>query len=266
LTKTQQISQVRRARRLARYEQVVQLHGQGVKGRDIARRLKMNRGTVRRFLRVGTFPERAKARRPRTLDPYVDYLRQRWAEGCGRATQLLAELKDRGADCSYDMVRRYVASWRTGRRRSEGAPGVPAAGPVPHYPCPSSRRLAWMLLESETELKPEEQSFLKELFSVCQSLKEAAELAQEFHALVSGRQADRLEAWMVKVASRADLPDLGSFVQGLQQDEAAVRAALTLAWSNGQMEGQVNRLKMLKRQMYGRAGFDLLRRRFLLTG
>ena len=91
-------------------------------------------------------------------------------------------------------------------------------------------------------------------------------MAQEFCRLVRDRQAESLDEWMARTHDEGVPRELRGFADGLKQDDAAVRAALSLEWSNGQVEGQVNRLKLIKRQMYGRAGFDLLRQRVLHTG
>ena len=95
-------------------------------------------------------------------------------------------------------------------------------------------------------------------------LDAAVGLAEEFAALVRGRAPERLDPWL-KAAQDGPVAALRRFAKRLLADQGAVRAAVTLDWSNGQTEGQINRLKTLKRQMYGRAGLDLLERRFLLA-
>jgi transposase len=122
------------------------------------------------------------------------------------------------------------------------------------------------LLKDPAELKPEEQALVQALGDRCAELKASAELARTFADMVRHRQAGEWEDWITNAQRPGVARELCGFAAGLRQDEAAVRAALSLEWSNGQVEGQVNRLKLLKRQMYGRAGFDLLRRRFLQAG
>ena len=100
----------------------------------------------------------------------------------------------------------------------------------------------------------------------CAELKTSAELARAFAAMVRRRRVGEWEDWVASARRPGVAQELRGFAEGLMQDEAAVKAALSQEWSNGQVEGQVNRLKLLKRQMYGRAGFDLLRRRFLQAG
>ena len=119
------------------------------------------------------------------------------------------------------------------------------------------------MLKEPAEREPEEQALVQALGDRCAELKTSAELAREFAGMMRRRQVETWEDWVVKAQGPGVARELCGFAAGLKQDEAAVKAALTLEWSNGQVEGQINRLKLLKRQMYGRAGFDFLRRRFL---
>ena len=119
------------------------------------------------------------------------------------------------------------------------------------------------MLKEPAERGPEEQALVRALGDRCAELKTSAELAREFAGLVRRRQAGGWDDWMTKVHGPGVARELSGFAEGLKQDEAAVKAALSLEWSNGQTEGHINRLKLLKRQMYGRAGFDLLRCRLL---
>ena len=122
------------------------------------------------------------------------------------------------------------------------------------------------MLKEPAELKAEERALVQALGDRCAELKASAELARAFAAMVRRRQVGEWENWMTNAQGPGVARELSSFAAGLRQDEAAVKAALSLEWSNGRVEGQVNRLKLIKRQMYGRAGFDLLRHRFLQAG
>jgi transposase len=257
-------SQQRRARRLERYRRVVELNRQGVSLRGIARRMGMARGTVRHWLGAGSFPERAQHRVTSRTDRFRDYLRRRWDEGCHNAAQLTREIRAMGFGGTAVMVRRRVAPWRRGERTQGCRPASRQ-----HSPClrrPSSRRVSWWLLKEPAELEPEEHALVQALGDRCAELKTSAELAREFAGLVRHRQAAEWDNWMTKVQGPGVARELSGFAEGLKQDEAAVKAALSLEWSNGQVEGQINRLKLLKRQMFGRARFNLLRRRFLQAG
>jgi transposase len=253
-----------RSRRLQRYTQMVELHAQGLGMRQIARQMGLHRSTVRRFLNAGGFPERASRQYVRQLDRFADYLRQRWEQGCHNAAALARELAQQGFKGSGYAVRRYVAAWREPSNPS-AAQGEPSRR---HSVIerPSSNRVAWLLLGYPVDRPPEEQAFAEALRQQCPEIGLAAELAQQFAAMVHERKGELLDDWLAKAGEPAAPSELRNFASGLKRDYKAVKAALTLQWSNGQVEGQINRLKFLKRQMYGRANFDLLRQRVLNTG
>ena len=254
-------SQQRRARRLERDQRVLEPDEQGISLRAIARRMGMHRGTVRRWLRAGSFPERAQWRATSGADPFLDHLRRRWGEGCHNAVRLTAEIRALGFRGSYLRVRRRVARWR------QGGPGPGhSSRSEPTLKRPSSRRVSWWLLTEWTELEQEARGFLDALWDQCPELKTAAALARAFAGLMRQRQSGQWDSWMAKVQAPGVARELRGLAEGLRQDEAAVKAAWSLEWSNGPVEGWINRLKTLKRQMDGRAGFDLLRRRFLRAG
>lgn len=134
--------------------------------------------------------------------------------------------------------------------------------PVPdRAPLPVARQLVWLFLKHTDQLEAEEVSLRQQLLRH-PLLAKAKRVVQDFQSMVRERKSKSWTTWL-KACDGAGISELSNFAAGLRQDERAVRAALTLEWSNGQTEGQVNRLKLLKRQMYGRAGFDLLRRRCL---
>lgn len=265
-TRAEQIKQQNRQRRLARYNKIMELYRAEVPLRAIARQLGMNVKTVRRFVRAGSFPERATPPRRSRIEPHVGYLRQRWEAGCHDAAQLYREFRDRGFTGSYNMVRRRVARWRD-PAEAGSTPGPKAAAASRSVTRrPSATRVTWILIKEEQALKDEELRLRKTLLDRCEPLRTATRLAHEFGRLVRERQKDQLDAWLDR-ASGVDSPsELRRFADGLRPDLDAVRAALSMPWSNGPVEGQINRLKLIKRQMYGRANFDLLRRRVLAAG
>jgi transposase len=257
--------QAGRSRREATYEEVLELHQQGISRRRIAAHLGLDRSTVRRYLEAGSFPKRGGRRYPRRTDSFADYLKQRWAEGCRNAAQLFAELRARGFNGSYYAVRRQLACWRKTEPGTAAGSGSAATRPST-IGRPSARRVAWLLLKEEANLEPDEEGFLERLQGQCPELRTAAVLGREFAAMVREHREEAWEAWQAQATTADAAKELRSFAEGLKKDEAAVRAALRLKWSNGQVEGQVNRLKTIKRQMYGRAKFDLLRQRVLNRG
>jgi transposase len=258
-TRYSQRQHERRQRRLERYEQVKALHRQGLGFREIGRQLGLNRATVRRFAQSETFPERATRRTPRRTDSVADFIHRRWQEGCRNAAQLFKELKAQGFDGSYYMVRRRLARWR--RRADNAQPGGEDDAALRKRFSP--RQLVRLLLKPGPELSDDERSLRERLEQHDGDLCKAGELARQFREMIRGRKAEAWTDWISQSQQAAVPAELRSFAKGLHEDEKAVQAALALPWSNGQVEGQVNRLKTLKRQMYGRAKFDLLRMRFL---
>jgi transposase len=261
-----QEQQARRARRLTRYEAVRALRAQGASMRAIAQQLGLARGTVHRYLRAETFPEQQPRPRRTLLTPFQPYLRARWEVGDRNAAVLWRDLRARGFTGGKTGVRDLVARWRAAAGEpAPTAPRLPApAGPptAPDAPRHSTREVTWLLLRRPEALDAAELAYLQALFAHHPALGVAHGLAQDFLTIVRQRQEQALAAW-VAVATASALPELRSFATGLLRDWAAVRAALTEPWSSGQVEGQVNRLKVLKRQMYGRANVDLLRKRVL---
>lgn len=251
------VSQQRRARRLACYEDVVRLHRQGVSISAIARDRHLDRKTVRGWLAAGSFPERAsRAPMPGKLKPYEPYLRQRWEEGCRNGAMLLREITGQGYRGGASNFRKLLTTWRQ---------SAPAAAPRSNVSIPSPRCIsAWLVGTAyHSHHEPEyRQRFVEHLCSTCSQVESAKRLATDFIAMVKNAQHASLPGW-VQQARAAGIREMHRFAEGLEQDWEAVKAALATSYSNGMVEGHINRLKMLKRQMYGRAGLALLRTRVL---
>ena len=269
LTRDEQGKQAHRAARLARYEAVVALDKHGMSQVEIARQVGIGRKTVRRFLRAHTFPERAQPRRhPTMLDPYEPYLRERWTAGCHNALQLWREIQARGFPGAASLVRRVVADWRPtpGRRGPPRRTERTLAGATPPRPAPmrvpSARQARWFLLHDDGRLRPDERRYRDELLRRDAEIQAARALALAFGELIRERNHGALAPWLSRAAT-SGLPEFNGFAAVLERDRAAVEAALTHEWSSGQTEGQINRLKLLKRQMYGRASPVLLKKRLL---
>jgi transposase len=257
-----------RSQRQGRYHQVLSLHNQGHSERRIARQLNLNRLTVSRYLRAGSFPERARRKTPCSmLKAYESYLEQRWTAGQRNAMQLWREVKDRGYPGSSKLVRVWAYQKRnlpSAPSSTEHAPPTLATPPVLTHVLhpPSARQMVWLFVRPPKELSPQEKAHLSLMCQTSADVAAAYRLGQSFLNMVRERQAEALLPWLAAV--QKDGPTaLQGFVRGLRRDYAAVKAAFTEEWSNGQTEGQVNRLKLIKRQMYGRANFDLLRLRVL---
>ena len=258
--------QASRARRYERYEAVRALHQQGVSIVQIGRQLQLSPTTVRKFVYADAFPERAPHRvRTGMLAPYEAYLSARLREGCRNASQLWREIQAQGFPGSPRHVIRWVHE-----RRDVPDPNTPKkhlTSPMTDHSSslarslPSSRQLAWLLVLDGSHLDADQSATLARIRQAPE-VETAYHLAQRFQGMVCRRRAGELDEWL-KACDESKLADLQTFAAGLRHDYAAVRAALAEPFSNGQLEGQINRLKMLKRQMYGRAHFDLLRRRVL---
>jgi transposase len=270
-TRADQARHISRERRQARYDAVLALHAAGVSARVIAKQLHLSRVTVTRYLAAGSFPERAARQSRRSiLDPFIPFMQERWLAGCDNGMQLWREIREQGYAGSRGLVSRWVAQQRgVLPAAGEEAGGAKRRGRRPREQAPppeprslSARRAAWLLIRRPEALKEDEHDLLKQLIESCSDAAKAYALAQSFTQMVRDRDEGAVDRWLEAV-EESGLQELRSFAAGLRRDEAAVRAGLSLPWSQGQVEGQVNRLKLIKRSGYGRANFDLLRQRVL---
>ena len=249
----------RRERRLDRYNQVLEMYSGGMSQAEICRATGMEKKTVRRFRCNSVFPERAKPqRRASQLDSFELYLRQRWKAGCHNATQLWNEIKSQGYLGQRGMVAQFVSKLRvqgTKYYRKLAARQKPTK-------LLSPRSVAMLLTKAPEALARAESVTLSSVLQHCPELNELHQLGQGFRRAFQLKSVETLKNWMDQ-ALRSTFGVLHRFASGLRRDYDAVVAAVSLPWSNGQVEGQVHRLKLIKRQMYGRASFQLLRRRVL---
>ena len=246
------------------YQQVVELHKGGLSGRAIARTLGLHRATIRRFIENDEYPARVpRALRPSLLDPYIDYLEKRLRESCWNAGQLWREVRTRGYPGGTKMVSRYV----TARRVKSPCPSPAEMKPEIRLPLPvpSVEQVSWWLVLEPGKLKPDEKKFLASLSQVNEQIGELIRLSRELVEIIKRQDENGLTVWLDRARS-SQVKEMRGFAFGIIKDEAAVRQAVTSQWSNVQTEGQVNRLKTIKRQMYGRANFDLLKARVIHQG
>lgn len=259
--------QVRQAR-LARYQQVWELRQAGWQQKAIAQHLGIGERTVARYLKSPTFAERQerKDRGRSLLDPYHAKLLKHWNEGCRDARQLYQILQQYECRASYSTVARYVRRLRLaqGLKKGQRRTSIPLPPLQVTAPPLTARKATWIVLCRPENRKPGELEQLNQILTRSATLTTAVDLTYQFLELVRSRLPDQLDLWL-SAAKSSSLPTFERFAQGIRDDYEAVKAALILPWSNGQVEGQVNRLKLLKRQMYGRASFELLNRRFILT-
>jgi transposase len=240
-------------KRRALFDAVRAAHHHGVTKRAIARQFGISPLTIRRYLQATEFPERAPRQRRSELDSFRGYLEKRWAEGCRNASQLCRELRHQGYSGQRSRVKEYIQPWRVNE------------SPASSKRCrtlPNVRLVALWLTKPPTQRSPDEQRWVEAVTTSHPQAATAEHLAQQFRQVFKDRNVDALKSWLAKSVV-SDIPELKRFITGVQRDYEAVVAAVEQTWSNGQVEGQIHRLKLLKRQMYGRSGFALLRRRVL---
>jgi transposase len=251
-TAAERRSQEAYARRQARYEEAARLKAMGVSIKRIAVLVGAERKTIRRWLRVGAAPLWRKPPRGSILRAYHEHLDRRWNEGCHNAAQLWRELVARGFTGRPGTVRRWA-----GRRRKGEPPGT-SANSATHQP-PSTRQVTRLLMADGDLLSKAEQTLTTRLLAQMPSLAACVTAAKRLNNVLRRKSDERLDEILDHAAGTA----LKEFVVSLRRDSSAIQAALDLPWTTSPAEGQINRLKMLKRTMYGRAGFDLLRARVL---
>ena len=265
----QQRAAQRQAHRQALHTQVWVLRRQGWTATAIAQQVGLSLRTVQRDLCSTTYAGRHRRSDlgKSILNPYKPYLLERWNAGCHTAMRLFRELRQRGYTGDYGTVAAYVRRLRQAQglppghrsaRQSLPAVAEPLCRPM------TPRRAAWLVLRRAEQRATAETQQLVQLHMQSAAVAEAITLAQDFATLVRQRQPEVLDAWLQRATTSA--PEaMRRFAQGLYEDYAAVKAGVTLPWSTGPVEGHINRLKMLKRQMFGRAHLDLLSRRFVLA-
>ena len=240
-----------------RYTAISEPAAAGASMRAISRQLGLDRATLRRFVRADSVDELLVKTRQRAslLDGFTDYLHHRWSHGARDAAVLTGELRELGYRGSDQTVRRYLRPLRDGRA---APPARPAA--------PTVREVTRWLRQPDAALTDTDRVVLKQVLATCPELEATAGHVRGFAEMMTGRHGNRLEVWLTALEAHQDrLPELARFARGLRRDQAAVTAGLTCEHPSGAVEGTVNRIKMLKRQMFGRAGFDLLRTRILLA-
>ena len=236
----------------------------GASCRASATRVGLGQRTVQRWLQAGRFPERRRrSERPGQVAPCAAYLRDRWAQGCHNATGLHRELRARGYTGGYRSVAALVAPWRGPRYRHRGRVKVRRRrGPSSDQRTYTPRRVCWLLLRPADDLTATDQAYLSRLYTACPQAAVAEALVEEFAAVLRARDVDGLYRWL-RGAEASAIKEMQAFARTIRLDRAAVEAAVRVDWSNGPVEGHVNKLKTTKRAMYGRASFDLLRRRLV---
>ena len=257
-------AQKRHERLVETWKDIRRLHLAGASVKDIAEWVGTSQSTVYRNRELAEPPPRPRyRRRASVLDPYLPYLLERWNEGCRSAKRLHAEIRQRGYCHSIDTVNRLLSSFRYTEQQGKKPSHAPRAkrGSIAGA-SPSAKNVAALFMRREGMLNEEQKEYLEELCASDVALADARHLTQEFAKMVRNLEGEKLDGWLEEAAGCEALV-IKKFAAGLKKDLAAVRAGLTESWSNGPVEGFINKVKLLKRQGYGRANFDLLRARVL---
>jgi|SRR5450755_58141 transposase len=265
LTYAERKKKISRDKRYVRYEEIRTLHQTGMGQRAIARALRVSRKTVKLFVSSPAFPERAPGTglRPKgksKLDPHLPYLRARWEEGSHKGSHLFEEIKLRGYTGSPSLLNTLLSEWRTELppKSRQGSPRKQRIFAQKGQRRLSSRSASFLMILPPEKLTAKQQQQIERICQASSDLRTVYLLSQEFVTWLKERRAETLDSWL-KRAKASHVAELSSFVNGIRRDYAAVYAAFSSEWSNGITEGHINRLKFLKRQMFGRAHLDLLR-------
>lgn len=243
-----------------RFAEVKALQAEGWSRRAIAEHLNMDRRTIGDYFAAETCPMRqAGWQSTSKAAPYIPYLVQRWQEGCQNINKLYDEVVSQGFAGNYMSV--YRAMKKLLKDGMVVSAVAPASIPIPNL---SVTTATWLLVHTDDRLDDDQRRLRDTLCQISQDIKLAYSLVQSFCTLLRERQGDQLDNWLNE-AEQCGIDVFKNFAAGLRKDYAAVKAALTYEWSQGQVEGQVNRLKLIKREMYGRANFDLLRKKVIGT-
>lgn len=230
---------------LSKYElnfrEVKRLKSQGHSIRSIHRQTGVHRQTIKRYLKYEEYPQKiiGGTKTSKAL-PFEDYLRKRWGEGEKRHMQLWREIKEQGFTGSPQSVYRFVCKYP----RDRSAENLPPPLRVKTW---SARKVSVLMSKSFEDLDEASQNFLRAFYKRCPQANKASQLVRKFKNMTDQLRRKHLNRW-IDMALESGIPSLKNFAKGLQQDYDAVKAAVALKWSNGQVEGQVNRLKNIKRQ------------------
>jgi transposase len=200
---------------------------------------------------------------------------QRWQHGCRNSVQLYDEIKARGFQGSAPLLRKFLAELRKKHQQAGSAAvltldvsgtslEIPSSlPPKPHITCRlSPTRASWLFVSQSEKLDEKQRKYVEQIRKGHLDLETAYQLSQAFVMMLAERRGEDLDSWLTQ-AERSGLPEFKKLAKGIRNDYAAVRAAFSSEWSNGQVEAQVNCLKLQKRLVFGRANFDLLRLRVL---
>jgi len=254
--------------------EVQRLRSEGQSIRSIARHLGCSRWLAKRYVRADAIPERRRSsRRQGLIDPYLPYLHERWSKGCRNAMLLFREIKSQGYPGGHQLVCRWAHQLRREIHPSTRIDYRAALQTRQHEILAvahdvtlnvSPRDVLWLIWQDATRLREEEQLALNTLTEHLPQVATLLPLVSTFRAFLRLKPPEQVTPWL-QAAMTSGIADLQRFAKSLQCDQPALEAAATLPWSQGPVEGVVNKIKLIKRQMYGRAGFHTLRSRVLFA-
>ena len=253
----------RHERLVEQWKEIRRLHLAGAKVKDIAEWIGTSRSTVYRYRKLEEPPPRPEYKtKASVLDPYVPYLVERWNEGCRNAKRLYQEIKQQGYSNSQDTVNRLLSNFRYTEEQGKQLRAPRAKKGSIAGASPTAKNVAALFMRRQEKLDEEQKEYLKKLCASDTALADARRLTQEFAGMVRGLEGEKLDGWLAEAES-SEAEVMKKFAAGLKKDLAAVRAGLMESWSTGPVEGFIHKLKLIKRQGYGRANFELLRARAL---
>lgn len=253
-------TQHRHAERDQRDATIRQLRERGWQQRAIAAHVGVTPKTVRRVLTKPIDLEPQRRSRGSQLDPFLPYLVMRWEAGCTTAARLFREVHQQGFSGTITTVRTFIQALR--KRDQHSSMHRPARPAAPRVELPARRTIVSWILRDQATLRPEQVTLVAWMADQVPLVNEAIALSQQFTTLVRTRTVADFDGWL-EAMEGSELAPFRRLAKSFRQDEAAIRAGLSLRWSQGPVEGTIHRLKLLKRQMYGQAKLDLLRQRLL---
>ena len=265
-----------RQKKLELFQTIRRMQATGLKVSEIAKHLGINRRRIDKWVRLDTLPERGRMQpRPGMAESFRDYLRQRWDAGSRHGRTLFAEIQRLGYAGGFSNLAKLLSAWRQPVEEATTAPPAAMQAEAPPTeapqlgatPSPAARQIspqvaAALLSKIRAELTLKQGEVVDTLKRQCPGFAAMRELVLGFRTILRVGKLATLQNWMER-AQKTGIHALDRFVRTSKQDLRAVEATVTEPWSNGPVEGQINRLKTLKRQMYGRAAVELLRARLL---
>jgi transposase len=251
--------------KLELFHAVKNMQAAGMRVKEMAEHLGVNRRRLDKWARLEELPERSRMQpRPGMVEWFRHYLRHRWEQGCRHGRTLLAEIRQLGYTGGHSQLAKLLSPWRQAPVESDPRPTEVAGKTSIQLPgrAISPQVAAALLSKLPAELSNRQADIVARLKQQCPGFAAMRKLVMGFRTILRAGKVSTLHRWMEQ-ALNTGIHAIVRFVRTLKQDMEAVEAAVSQPWSNGPVEGQINRLKMLKRQMYGRGGTELLRARLL---